>query len=542
MPDTSSAPIEIEAKFSVPDVGVLARLAKQSTALPGYRLGAAACKEVVDIYLDTPDYRLLRTGYQLRTRLVDDERRATLKTRDVGSDIGIYRRLEIEDLLATGALPASVGDLPEAIVDALAGIVAQSQPLVIMCVLEQTRQTRAVTSTTRGHKRTETTPLAMLSLDEIRIRQQPEGASLAIVCEIEIELAPGVDAAELQVLADRFIGEFDLTPSKESKLERALAILSRHPVDSPESWQGVHPEMHMGEACRLIWQEQFMKLLLNEAGMRYSDDPEYVHDARVAIRRARAAARIYQNYFEPKAIRRYLRHLRTTARLLGAVRDMDVAIAKLERYQQKTKRKNQAGLQEMLDGWRSRRSAAFATLVEWLDSAKYADFVADFLTFCRTPGVGVIDMRPAPGEEVTPFQVRHVAPAMLLANFERVRAYEVWFEQPDAVPVETLHRLRIECKYLRYNLEFMVGLLGPEYAEIVRLLRKLQDDLGDLNDAVISRQLLTEDAAGDEATVSRYERDQAKLIDRLSKQLRGDFVNFVAEANRLRLCSAIAKI
>lgn len=542
MPDTSSAPIEIEAKFSVPDVGVLARLAKQSTALPGYRFGAAACKEVVDIYLDTPDYRLLRTGYQLRTRLVDDERRATLKTRDVGSDIGIYRRLEIEELLATGALPASVGDLPEAIVDALAGIVAQSQPLVIMCVLEQTRQTRAVTSTTRGHKRTETTPLAMLSLDEIRIRQQPEGASLAIVCEIEIELAPGVDAAELQVLADRFIGEFDLTPSKESKLERALAILSRHPVDSPESWQGVHPEMHMGEACRLIWQEQFMKLLLNEAGMRYSDDPEYVHDARVAIRRARAAARIYQNYFEPKAVRRYLRHLRKTARLLGAVRDMDVAIAKLERYQQKTKRKNQAGLQEMLNNWRSRRSAAFATLVEWLDSAKYADFVADFLTFCRTPGVGVIDMRPAPGEEVTPFQVRHVAPAMLLANFERVRAYEVWFEQPDAVPVETLHRLRIECKYLRYNLEFMVRLLGPEYAEIVRLLRKLQDDLGDLNDAVISRQLLTEDAADDEATVSRYERDQTKLIDRLSKQLRGDFVNFVAEANRLRLCSAIAKI
>lgn len=542
MPDTLSAPMEIEAKFSVPDPSVLARLAKQITALPGYRFDAAACKEVVDIYLDTPDYRLLRTGYQLRTRLVDDERRATLKTRDVGSDIGIYRRLEIEELLATGALPASVGDLPEAIVDALAGIVAQSQPLVIMCVLEQTRQTRAVTSTTRGHKRTETTPLAMLSLDEIRIRQQPEGASLAIVCEIEIELALGADAAELQVLADRFIGEFDLTPSKESKLERALAILSRHPVDAPESWQGIHPEMHMGEACRLIWREQFMKLLLDEAGVRYSDDPEYVHAARVAIRRTRAAARIYQSYFELKAVRRYLRHLRKTARLLGAVRDMDVAIAKLERYQQKTKRKNQAGLQETLNNWRSRRSGAFATLVEWLDSAKYADFVADFLIFCRTPGVGVIDMRPAPGEEVTPFQVRHVAPAMLLTNFERVRAYEVWFDQTQTVPVETLHRLRIECKYLRYNLEFMAGLLGPEYAEIVRLLRKLQDDLGDLNDAVVSRQLLTKNGTGEEATVSRYERDQAKLIDRLSKQLRGDFVNFVAEANRLRLCSAIAKI
>jgi CHAD domain-containing protein len=162
--------------------------------------------------------------------------------------------------------------------------------------------------------------------------------------------------------------------------------------------------------------------------------------------------------------------------------------------------------------------------------------------FCSSPGVGVIDMQPAPGQAVTPFQVRHVAPTMLLTNFERVRAYEVWFEQMEAVPVETLHRLRIECKYLRYNLEFMAGLLGSECAEIIDLLRKLQDDLGDLNDAVVSCRLLSAGAADDEATVRRYERDQARLIHKLSKQLRRNFANFVAETNRLRLCSAIAKI
>ncbi|HHW86671.1 MAG TPA: CHAD domain-containing protein [Chloroflexi bacterium] len=542
MPDTTAEPIEIEAKFSVADASILARLAKQSTALPGYGFGSVSRQEVVDAYLDTPDHRLLRTGYQLRARAIDGAWRATFKTRDVGSDVGIYRRLEIEEPLAENAIPCVVSDLPEAIVDALAGIVAKTAPLVMICVLEQTRQVRTVTSTTRGRRRTESAALATLSLDEIRIRQQLEGPILARAYEIEVELAPGVDAAELQVLADRFIGEFGLTPSKESKLERALAILSRHPIDSPESWQGVRPAMHMGEACRLIWQEQFMKLLLNEAGVRYSDDPEYVHDARVAIRRARAAARIYQSYFKPKVIRNHLRHLRKTARLLGAVRDLDVAIDKLERYQKKTRRKNQADLQATLNRWSTRRAAAFAALIEWLDSEKYAAFVTDFLTFCRTPGAGIVEMQPEPGEAVTPFQVRHVAPTMLIANFERVRAYEVWFDQPDAVPVETLHRLRIECKYLRYNLEFMAGLLGPETAAIIDLLRKLQDDLGDLNDAVVSRQLLATEAASDAATVSRYERDQARLIDKLSSQLRGDFANFVAEANRLRLCAAIAKI
>ncbi len=542
MPVTQAQPIEIEAKFSVADATILTRLAKQSTALPGYRFGAISRKEVVDVYLDTPDHRLLRTGYQLRARIVDGEWRATFKTRDVGSDIGIYRRLEIEEPLAENAIPARLVEMPIVEAHALAGIAATSEPLGLICVLEQTRQIRDVTSTTRGHRRSDATPLALLSLDEVCIRQQFDGAILARAYEIEVELAPDVDVAELQVLADRFMGAYELTPSKESKLERALAILSRHPADSPESWQGLRAEMPMGEACRIIWHEQFMKLLLNEAGVRYSNDPGYVHDARVAIRRARAAARIYQGYFKPKAIRSHLQHLRKTARLLGAVRDMDVAIAKLERYQQKTQRRNKADLQETLNAWRSRRAVAFATLIEWLDSNKYARFVADFLAFCRTPNAGIVDMQPQPGEEVTPFQVRHVAPTMLVANFERVRSYEVWFDSPDAVPVETLHRLRIECKYLRYNLEFMAGLLGPESAEVIGLLRALQDDLGDLNDAVVSQQLLSADATGAASTVERYEQDQAKIIDKLSKRLRGDFANFVAEGNRLRLCSAIARI
>lgn len=535
-------PIEIEAKFSAANASALNKLAKQAMALPGYRFGTVSSKEVVDTYLDMPDHRLLRTGYQLRARIIDGEWRATFKSRDVASDIGIHGRLEIEEPLAENALPAKVDDLPEPIVEALAGVATKQQPLDMICVLQQSRQLREVASTTRGRKQVETTPLALLSLDEIRIRQHAEGEVLARAYEIEVELAPGVDVAELQVLADRFIDAYALTPSKESKLERALAILSRHPIDSPENWQGLHPEMHMGEACRIIWHEQFMKLLLNEAGVRYSDDSEYVHDARVAIRRARAAARIYHGYFKPKAIRRHMQQLRKTARLLGAVRDMDVAIAKLERYQQKTKRKNQADLQETLNQWRSRRTAAFTALIDWLDSKRYARFVTDFLVFCRTPGAGIVDMQPQPGEEVTPFQVRHVAPTMLVANFERVRAYDVWFDQSDAVPVETLHRLRIECKYLRYNLEFMTGLLGSESAEVIDLLRKLQDDLGDLNDAVVSRTLLSAGDTGDEATVNRYEQDQAKIIDKLRNKMNGDFASFVAESNRLRLCSAVARI
>ncbi len=400
-------------------------------------------------------------------RAGDSQWRAALKSRGVGSEVGIYHRLEIEELLETGDMPSKVGELPDPIVDALSGIVGKNAELRAICVLDQTRRVRAVTSESPGRRSESTPALVELFLDEVRIRSAVDDIVLAHAYEVEVELVKDVDLAELQVLADRFMGTYGLVPSTDSKLERALRIISRHPVNSPENWQGIRPELHMGEACRIIWHEQFMAMLLNEAGVRYSSDPEYVHAARVAIRRARAAARLYKDYFNRKGVRRYLKQMRQTAQLLGAVRDMDVAIAKLIGYQRKSRKKAAGNLQTTLEEWVAKRAKAHHDLVAWLDSEHYSEFVRSFLQFCRTPGAELADMTPTEGEAVVPFQVRHVVPTMLLDNFAHVRAYEVWFEQEEEVPLPTLHRLRIECKYLRYNLEFVGGLLGGESGAIV---------------------------------------------------------------------------
>lgn len=536
-----TAPTEIEAKFAVDDPALLEALAASASPVSGYCFGHPTTKAQQDVYLDTQDYHLLRHGYQLRVRGSDNEWRAALKARGVGSEVGIYHRLEIEDLLATADMPARIGELPEAIVGALSGIVGKHAELRAICVLDQTRRIRTVTSESPG-RRSETAPaLVELYLDEVQIRGAVDDVVLARAYEVEIELAKDVDLAELQVLADRFMGTYGLSPSLDSKLERALRIISRHPVNSPESWQGISPEMHMGEACRIIWHEQFMAMLLNEAGVRYSSDPEYVHAARVAIRRARAAARLYKDYFRRKGVRRYLKQLRQTAQLLGAVRDMDVAIAKLISYQQKSRKKAAGNLQTTLEEWVAKRAKAHQELVAWLDSENYAEFVRSFLQFCRTPGAGLADMMPVAGEAATPFQVRHVVPTMLLDNFAHVRAYEVWFEQED-VPLTTLHRLRIECKYLRYNLEFAGSLLGGESGAIVAFLKSLQGDLGDLQDAVVSKQLLVDGDTDDGQVMARYEAAQDKVIAKLRRQTREDFARFVGKENRRRLLCSIANL
>jgi CHAD domain-containing protein len=221
---------------------------------------------------------------------------------------------------------------------------------------------------------------------------------------------------------------------------------------------------------------------------------------------------------------------------------MDVAIGKLERFGAKKKSARSTSVAATLQMWRERRQAAHAELLEWLDSQGYTRFVTSFTAFCRSPGDGLRDYTPEPGEAPTPHQVRHVAPSMILNRYENIRSYETLFERQDRPPVEVLHLLRIECKYLRYNLEFVGNLLGPEAQRFLADLRKLQEDLGDLNDAAVSKQLIGDDQGIEGAGVNRYQRAQEKVIRRLSSQLEGDLRSFLSYRNRRRLVLAIAWI
>ena len=543
------APQEIEAKFLIGDPAQIAPLRSAPELSPAYPLEDIGVVEMVDEYLDTPDLRLLRQGYGLRIRSLPNRQLVTLKSRriaDTGVDTGsIYLRMEIEEPLAPGATNAPISGWPEAIMQTLLPLLDGAQRLVPLCRLEQTRQKRTILGERRtppNRRTAKQEPLAELSFDDVRVRANGEGPTLAHYGEMEIELKRGLDESELHAIVAVLQTQIAMDPSPVSKLEHALGVLGRHPAAAPENWQGMQVDMHMAEACRLIWREQLTQMVLNEAGVRFSSDPEYVHDMRVATRRARAAAKLYGDYFKPKAIRRYLRSLRRTARLLGAVRDLDVAIGKLERFGGKKKRYGAAKLAATLDGWRQRRAVAHAELLAWLNSSDYARFVGSFAKFCRSPGEGARDYTAKAGEAPIPHQVRHVMPSMILNRYESIRSYETLFEGQEGPSVDVLHLLRIECKYLRYNLEFVSNLLGPEATRLLADLRKLQQDLGDLHDAVVSKQMLGEEQGSDNAGVGSYQRAQDKVIRRLSEQLVGDLSAFLSYRNRRRLVLAVAWI
>ena len=63
----------------------------------------------------------------------------------------------------------------------------------------------------------------------------------------------------------------------------------------------------------------------------------------------------------------------------------------------------------------------------------------------------------------------------------------------DGTPDAMLHELRIECKKLRYLLEFFSSLFPADKMDIIiSQLKKLQDNLGDFNDFYVQQINLRE--------------------------------------------------
>jgi CHAD domain-containing protein len=72
-------------------------------------------------------------------------------------------------------------------------------------------------------------------------------------------------------------------------------------------------------------------------------------------------------------------------------------------------------------------------------------------------------------------------------HYGRVRAYETVLAWAS---IEAIHALRIECKRLRYVLEFFSEALGRGTSEAIEALVALQDHTGELHDADVTIGLL----------------------------------------------------
>lgn len=251
---------------------------------------------------------------------------------------------------------------------------------------------------------------------------------------------------------------------------------------------GLEPDDPMAEAARKTLSFHLQQMLYYEPGTRKGEDPEHLHDMRVATRRMRAALRIFEGYLDLKDIAPFVKGLRRTGRMLGTVRDLDVFGEKTEAYLGTLSPEQRTALDPLLAVWNRRREVARQEMLAYLDSQRYRQFKEGFGQFLQKPEAGALPAFTKTGQP-RPHRLRHVVPLIIHERFAAVRAYGEWVEIPDA-PLDQYHRLRIAAKELRYALEFFREVLGPETKTLIGTMKDLQDHLGCLQDAVVACNLL----------------------------------------------------
>jgi CHAD domain-containing protein len=291
----------------------------------------------------------------------------------------------------------------------------------------------------------------------------------------------------LSALALRLSEAGALTVAEESRFAWMLRASGLVPRRAPELGPSVvEPGMTAAEAAFAVLRRHCGAFLRHEPGTRVGDDPEHLHDMRVATRRMRAALRVFANALPPDDARLLREELRATADALGTVRDLDVQIEQMETWAASLITVPREAAQPLVDALRRRRGVARERLLEHLDSRRFRLLKALLVRRLRGGPARQPDRGSPPSGASEP--IRAMAPRLIRRARRKVvrAAGKIETSSPPAA----YHALRIRGKRFRYALEFLEPLHGTPSRRLIEVLVQMQDVLGLHQDAQVSMALL----------------------------------------------------
>jgi inorganic triphosphatase YgiF len=473
MPD----PGEVELKLEVAP-GDVARL-RRHPLLAG--LGRPV--KMVSTYWDTPDLVLRDAGLTLRIRTAARSRIQTLKTASEG--VGLFARGEWETPVAADRLDLDAldGTPVEALLKG--GAARTLEPCF------RIRVARASRLVERPDGAVE------LTLDQGAIEAGGREQGLT---EVELELKSG-PARLLFDLGRELMAVAPLRLSAVSKGEAGYELL-RAPGPVKASDPRLDRGMTTAEAFQVIGRACLAQFLRNERLVRRSGAPEAVHQARVGLRRLRAAVSVFGDMLDDPQSAHIKEGLKALASALGAVRDLDVLLPRLAELKVSPPFDRAA----LLEALRLHRAEVMAEAVPVLASAEAARVAFDAAAWLEAGdwlALAPAALRDRPVADFAAEALERRA-AKLRKALKRIRSLDA----------EGRHEVRIRAKKVRYAAEFFAGLAdGKKPAKaarrFIRALKPLQEALGDLNDVANAERLLRALAGSSRDTAVAFAAGQA---------------------------------
>ena len=471
---------EIEVRLAAPD-RLLDRVAA-SRIVQDRASGTPELREQNTVYWDTPDHRFRAAGIALRVRTTADGQR-TVSVKSEGPDLVTREEIEIpgEDERPSFAALTGAGWKAK---KALRLLESEIVPVLV----SEVRRRSLPLAFTDGTR-------AELVLDEGRLRAPGDGQAAERISEVEIELIEG-DVRRILELACGLLDEVPgLRLAFASKAERGFAMLTGKPLAPrkarPPATSG---KLSAGMLAVEAAAEAIGQIGRNVDGAAAGQDPTFVHQLRIGVRRYRLAMRIARTAGLSSPAEALMLEVKALWDTLAEVRDWDVFAT--ETWPAIT------GERELAD-----RSGIESAIVRARSAARQkleAALAAPRLHQALLAMLWSLEHQRAEARAQKRHGARPLARKVLKKRQKRVCGHDAVL----ALSPEQRHRLRIDAKKLRYATEFFADLFAArDTRRFTARLADLQTDLGELNDLAMAPARLDAVLAGISDASARAVRD-----------------------------------
>lgn len=457
---------EVERKFRVHALFALPDL---SDVAAGVTVRTIEPFEMAAVYHDTDELTLFRWGITLRRREGGPDEGWHMKLPVAGADGSTRDEMHVP--LDDGA----VGSVPGPLVAVVAPLLHEL-PLRPVISLSTVRAPRILQDA-------EGRDLLEIVDDIVTVRHG--GQVVSVFREIEVEVipsdAPDADDAMERVCAMLLAAGAE--PSSVSKAASALGPRTAQPPDVPQ-----HPLPSRDglavDAIKAVLSQHVRHLLMADVSVR-RDLPDSVHQMRVAARRLRSALTTFAPLLDAEASAEIKEELRWMASELGAIRDTEVLMARLDAHAEMLDDPADAQrCRDIIDPLlRTRMAAARSSALAALRSDRHQQLVDDLMDMAVSPPV--TDAAYVPCDDVLP--------TLVARAWRRLRTSVSVLEMTG--PSTAWHEARIKAKRARYAAEAVEGILGRPTRRLAETLAAVTEVLGDHQDAHVAKTLLREIAA-----------------------------------------------
>ena len=452
---------------------------RRTSRLKQLTTGPAKSAQLLTVYYDTAKRSLAESGLALRLRRKGRSWTQTVKA-DRRLQAGFSEAVELNTPAPGGRL--NIEAIPDETLRTRIEEAVGSQTLSPVFATDIGRTTWQL----EAHDGS-----VEFALDVGEIRAGEKSAEL---CEFEFELTRGHPRALFEV-ARRLFPSGGLIFSDRNKAKRGQLLVDEGVVVVPVKPRNavdvaLRAEMTTEEAARDVMAECLEQIAANMTAVRLIEDPESAHQLRVGLRRLRSAFSVFKPILEGPHLEPLIDDARWLGQEVGRLRDLEVADVDIL-APEREKYPTEAGFAELLDAVHAATETERNQLRQTVIGERAQAFLLNLAEFVMTRGwLDPTDMSQ------TARLARPVADHAVQSLNKVYRQSQKKAKGIDTLTIDERHELRKQLKKLRYAAEFFSPFFeAAKTQSFIKTMKKLQNILGELNDAAMTEELFGGDSA-----------------------------------------------